>query len=132
MSYIELFGSIFGLWAVVLSTQEKVSSWYIGILNVLLSFLMFYQIQLYSDMLLQVYFLITNLMGWYLWTHPKEGLENKNNQLKISVLNNKEKIIYGLTIFLGTIFCGFSSGIFTNYFLFFFKNQPHFLIGIPS
>lgn len=126
MSYIELFGSIFGLWAVILSTQEKVSSWYIGILNVLLSFFMFYQIQLYSDMLLQIYFLITNLIGWYLWTHPKKGLENKNNQLKISALNNKEKIIYGLSIFLGTIFCGFFIGHIHELFPVFFQKPAAF------
>ena len=126
MSYIELFGSIFGLWAVVLSTQEKVSSWYIGILNVLLSFFMFYQIQLYSDMLLQVYFLATNLMGWYLWTNPRKGLENENNQLKISVLNNEEKIIYSSIIFLGTILCGFFIGHIHELFPFFFQKPAAF------
>jgi nicotinamide mononucleotide transporter len=126
MSYIELFGSFFGLWAVVLSTQEKVSSWYIGILNVLLSFFMFYQIQLYSDMLLQVYFLATNLMGWYLWTHPKKGLENKDNQLKISNLRNKEKIIYSVTIFSATVICGFLIGHIHELFPLFFQKPAAF------
>jgi nicotinamide mononucleotide transporter len=126
MSYIELFGSVFGLWAVVLSTQEKVSSWYIGILNVLLSFFMFYQIQLYSDMLLQVYFFISNLMGWYLWTHPKKGLENKDKQLKVSGLNSKEKIIYSAIILLATIFCGFFIGHIHELFPVFFQKPAAF------
>ena len=126
MSYIELFGSVFGLWAVVLSTKEKVSSWYIGIVNVLLSFLMFYQINLYSDMLLQVYFLVTNIMGWYLWTHPRSGSENEANQLKISFLSNKEKAIYSFFIVIGTVFCGFFISKIHEIFPLFFQKPAAF------
>ena len=126
MSYIELLGAVFGLWAVVLSTQEKVSSWYIGVVNVLLSFWMFYQIQLYSDMFLQVYFLVTNLLGWYWWTHPKKGAENEINQLKISILNNKEKINYSVIIFAGTFLCGFFIGHIHELFPLFFQKPAAF------
>jgi nicotinamide mononucleotide transporter len=106
MSLIELVGTIFGFWAVWLSTKEKVSSWYIGILNVVCFFWMFYQIQLYSDMLLQIYFFVTNLLGWYFWTHPKEGDRNTDNQLKINVLSQSQKIKTSIFIALGTLLVG--------------------------
>ncbi len=110
MSFLELVGTIFGLWAVWLSTKEKVSSWYIGILNVACFFWMFYQIQLYSDMLLQVYFFVTNLMGWYFWTHPKIEDANSVNYLKINTLNKNQQILTGIFIAAGTIFVGFFMG----------------------
>ncbi len=48
---------------------------------------MFYQVQFYSDMLLQVYFLIMSFYGWWKWTHPKDETEtNKRDELKISNL----------------------------------------------
>ncbi len=48
---------------------------------------MFYQVQFYSDMLLQVYFLIMSFYGWWKWTHPKDEPEtNKRDELKISNL----------------------------------------------
>lgn len=126
MSLIELVGTLFGFWAVWLSTKEKVSSWYIGILNVVCFFWMFYQIQLYSDMLLQVYFFITNLMGWYFWTHPKKGDENLSNQLKINVLNQNQKIATGVFIALGTLFVGLFIGRVHEIMPYFFQKPASF------
>jgi nicotinamide mononucleotide transporter len=48
---------------------------------------MFYQVRLYSDMFLQVYFLIMSFYGWWKWSHPKEKTgANKRNELKITSL----------------------------------------------
>lgn len=86
MSYLEFFGTISGAWAVWLSAKENVWSWGVGLVNVVLSFFLFYQIQLYPDMFLQVFFFVTNLLGWWQWTHPKQNETNYNKELKISKL----------------------------------------------
>lgn len=70
MSYLEFLGVISGAVAVGLSARANVWSWPIGVVNVVLFFFLFFQIQLYPDMLLQVFFFVTNLMGWWTWTHP--------------------------------------------------------------
>lgn len=126
MSLIELVGTLFGFWAVWLSTKEKVSSWYIGILNVACFFWMFYQIQLYSDVLLQVYFFVTNLLGWYYWTHPKEGSENADNQLKINVLNQWQRFYAGIFIGLGTLLVGLFIGQIHEIAPYFFQKPASF------
>jgi len=72
MSYLEFYATITGLVAVILSAQENVWSWIVGLVNVVLAFIMFYQIQLYPDMFLQVFFFITNLIGFWQWKYPKE------------------------------------------------------------
>lgn len=111
MSYLEFFGTIAGGVAVWLSAKENIWSWWIGIVNVILFFFLFYQIQLYPDMFLQVFFLITNLMGWWQWKYPKEGQENTSNELKISSLSRKNIV---LLLALGMVFTGIF-GSFTQH-----------------
>lgn len=73
MSYLEFMGVISGAVAVWLSARASAWSWPVGVVNVVLFFFLFFQIQLYPDMFLQVFFFVTNLMGWWAWTHPKPG-----------------------------------------------------------
>lgn len=96
MSYLEFFGTVAGLIAVILSAMAHVWSWPIGIVNVVLFFFLFFQVQLYPDMFLQVFFFVTNLMGWWRWTHPRPGEEDRNRELKVSFMPAKNLI--GITL----------------------------------
>jgi nicotinamide mononucleotide transporter len=106
MSYLEFFGTLSGAIAVWLSAKENIWSWPIGIINVVLFFFLFFQVQLYPDMFLQVFFFITNLMGWWRWTHPAKEEENQKNQLRVSLMPTKmlaSMILIGL---VGTVTMG--------------------------
>ncbi len=76
MSYIELVGTLLYLWSVWLISQRNMLTWPVGIISVLLYMMLFYQIQLYSDALEQIYYLGTSLYGWWYWgstrKHPEE------------------------------------------------------------
>ena len=103
MSYIEFFGTIFTVWCVWLTARAKVLSWPIGIVGVTLFMFLFYQIQLYSDMFEQVFFLITGFIGWWVWLHPKTKDEaNKNAELKITTNTLKQNLAYAGIIIAGT------------------------------
>jgi nicotinamide mononucleotide transporter len=93
VSCLEFFGLLSGIIAVGLSSVANVWSWPIGIVNVVLSFFVFYQVQLYPDMFLQIFFLVTNAIGWWRWLHPKAGEEDRKNQLRISYLNTNGKLL---------------------------------------
>lgn len=97
MSHLEFWATITGAVAVWLSARENVWSWIIGLFNVVLAFVMFYQIQLYPDMFLQVFFFITNLIGWWQWKFPKEEEANQKNELKISKLSSTQWIMLGIS-----------------------------------
>lgn len=103
LSYLELFGWLTGITAVYLSANANLWSWPIGIANVTLSFFLFYQVQLYPDMLLQVFFFITNVLGWLRWANPREGEEDLRRELKVSWMERKQLVITVLTGLLGTI-----------------------------
>lgn len=106
MSYIEFFGVIAGLIAVWLSAKANIWSWPIGIVNVVLSFFLYYQIQLYPDMFLQVFFFVTNIVGWWRWANPKAGEEDYKDELRVSYMPWKQFLfIFGISI-LGTFVLG--------------------------
>lgn len=73
MSYLEFWGVVSGAVAVWLSARANVWSWPVGLIAVVLSLILFFQVQLYPDVFLQVFFFVTNLMGWWAWTHPRAG-----------------------------------------------------------
>ena len=106
ISHIEFWATLSGAIAVWLSMKEHLMSWVIGIINVALAFWMFFQIQLYPDMFLQVFFLVTNILGFYFWKFPTEGNANTKNQLKISTLNISQNAYLSGVVLLGTVLLG--------------------------
>ncbi len=111
MSPVELIGTIFGLWCVWLAAKNKVLNWPIGLVNIIFFMVLFWQVQLYSDVLLQIYFFFITFYGWYLWTHPKEGQGDGNNELKVTTYTNYQRVYYGIFIMGAVVFLG---AIMTN------------------
>ena len=77
MSWLELFGVLFNLACVILVARKHISTWPIGIVGSLLFIDMFWQIALYSDAILNLYFVVTGFMGWWMWhkEKPATGVE---------------------------------------------------------
>jgi nicotinamide mononucleotide transporter len=69
VQWIEWVAAIAGAVSVYLSTRQKILSWPTAILNVSLYTFIFYRSGLYSDMGLQVVYLILSIYGWYQWLH---------------------------------------------------------------
>ncbi|NOE83798.1 nicotinamide riboside transporter PnuC [Vibrio cholerae] len=70
MSWIEAVGTLFGLLCIWFASQEKTINYLFGLINVTLFAVIFYQIQLYGILLLQLFFFCANIYGWYAWTRP--------------------------------------------------------------
>ncbi len=104
MSYIEFFGTIFGLTSTFLAIKANIHTWTTGIVNVLIFFGLYFQIQLYSDMLLQMFFLVMFSYGWWNWTI--KGRDN-NNDKHISLLSNMRRFIWITSILIATLALGF-------------------------
>jgi nicotinamide mononucleotide transporter len=72
LSYVELLGTLFNLWSVWLVARNRILSWPIGIVGVVLFLVLFYQIQLYADTFEQVYYLFASLYGWWYWARSSD------------------------------------------------------------
>ncbi|MDW7694435.1 nicotinamide riboside transporter PnuC [Flammeovirgaceae bacterium SG7u.111] len=100
ISYVELIGTAFGLLSVYLASRANILTWGTGIVNEVFLFILFFQVQLYADMFLQVYFFIVTLYGWYNW-------KTKENKKKVSKISPNNRLIIALAIVIGTILSGY-------------------------
>jgi nicotinamide mononucleotide transporter len=106
LSYLEFFGVVTGLGAIWLSAKANIWSWPVGIINVTLSFFLYFQTQLYPDMFLQIFFLITNISGWWRWANPKPYEEDRKHELRVSFMGMKKFAIISSIGLLGTFVLG--------------------------
>ncbi|UVJ45887.1 nicotinamide riboside transporter PnuC [Pseudomonas sp. LS1212] len=68
MSGLELFAAALGVIAVWLTVKQNPWCWPIGLVMVLLYSWIFFEVKLYSDMLLQLVYAVLQLYGWWQWT----------------------------------------------------------------
>jgi nicotinamide mononucleotide transporter len=93
-------GTFFGLISVWFAAKENILTWSTGLINVISFFAIFYQVNLYSDMFLQIYFFITSIYGWITW-------RNQNKKAKpISILTATQRIIVLFVIISSTLILG--------------------------
>lgn len=70
----------FGLISVLLIAREKIWGWPLGLVNVTLFAIVFFQARLYASMALQLMFFGLCLYGWHSWLHGGAG----HGQLQVS------------------------------------------------
>ena len=68
LSWIEAVGTVAGLLCIWLASLEKIVNYLFGLINVTLFAIIFFQVQLYASLLLQLFFFAANLYGWYAWS----------------------------------------------------------------
>lgn len=69
LTVIEWAGTVTGIACVALQARARIEAWPIGIVSVVLYAWFFWQIKLYADAGLQVFYLVTGFYGWWHWTH---------------------------------------------------------------
>lgn len=106
ISLAELIGTFFGLMSVALAAKAKVLNYPVGIINVFFFFVIFFQVQMYADMFLQVYFFFVSLYGWWKWTHPTMIEETLTHELKITVNGRRSNFLMVLGITVGFVVMG--------------------------
>ena len=105
LSWIEAIGTLAGLICIWLASKEKTSNYLFGLINVTLFALIFFQIQLYASLLLQVFFFLANLYGWYVWRRPQS---ESDNELVVRWLTVPKAISWALV-------CALAIGLLTLY-----------------
>ena len=89
MDAIQWIAAIAGAVSVYLSARENIWSWPTAIVNVGLYIIVFLHSGLYSDMGLQVVYLILSIYGWYEWLYGGTG----RTQLKVARATPREWLI---------------------------------------
>jgi nicotinamide mononucleotide transporter len=67
LHYLEYAANGFYLLAVFLAARNSIHTWWLGIIGCSLFAALFFQVQLYAESLLMLFFIATNFIGWYQW-----------------------------------------------------------------
>ena len=91
---IDMLSALFGLTTVFLAGRNSKYNFYVGYIYTALLFFMFWQKNLYANLILQPISLGINIMGQYRWSHPRKGEESgeKKGDLKVTMLSWQERI----------------------------------------
>lgn len=108
LHYLELFAVVFGIVGVLLTAKQNIWCWPVGLANVTLSLFVFYYAKLYADVLLQAFYLVMTLYGWYQWLWGGE----KKSSLYIRHIKRLEVI---LLIVIGTVGSAVMGYVFNHY-----------------
>lgn len=106
MSYLEFFGTLLNILTVWLCARKNIWNWPLGIVAVILFAALFYQIHLYSDLLEQVYYLVTGFWGWWMWSAIGKGVDGDRRERAVSSLSRAKVGVTLLVLLFGTLALG--------------------------
>lgn len=106
---LEAVAFFFGIASVWFAKKENALVYPVGLIATVITAWLFYAAGYLGDMLVNVYYSVLSLYGWYNWTRRKD-----EKPLEISRTNAQEKLT-GFAIFFVTIVVIFAVYTFTNH-----------------
>ncbi len=94
---LELIAVSFGIASVIFAKSENILVFPTGIISTILYVIICYKFILFGDMLINIYYTLMSLYGWYVWSFKVSG---KNIVITIS---KKDDLVKSVFIFLSTI-----------------------------
>jgi nicotinamide mononucleotide transporter len=110
MGVIEIIATLLGLACVYLTIRQNIWCWPVGLAMVALYVVIFHQARLYSDMGLQVVYIVMQIYGWYYWLHGRTGGE----PTPVTTLTASARLGWLGVAAIGTIGLGYSMSTWTN------------------
>jgi nicotinamide mononucleotide transporter len=83
---VEIGANVFMAAAIFLAGRNSVHTWWLGIVGCSLFALLFYQSNLYAEVLLQAFLIGSGVLGWWKWTRGNRGAPLPVSHAKFSSL----------------------------------------------
>ena len=94
MSAFEVVGTVAGVLSVLLTVRQSLWCWPVGIVSVAAYAVLFFQIRLYADAALQVFYVATGFYGWYAWRYGGAG----RSELPVRTLSGRQRLALALLL----------------------------------
>ncbi len=101
MSLLELLAVITGLCAVWFAARANIITWIFALINAVLFFMLYYQVNLYSAMILQLFFFFNAFYGWFNWKR-----QSINGDEPVTLLSHKGRLAWVVAVIAGAIAMG--------------------------
>lgn len=102
-SWIEIVASLAGFICVYLIIKRNIWCWPTGLLQVSLFMVVFYEVKLYSDLLLHGIYVVMQFYGWWYWLR---GKDQENEVIVVNMPVSHSLIWVGVTV-VGSVLLGF-------------------------
>lgn len=86
MSPLEIAANSVMALATILAGRNNIHSWWLGIVGCALFSVLFYDVKLYADVALQLFFIVTCLIGWREWAAGDHGRQMPITSVKAATL----------------------------------------------
>jgi nicotinamide mononucleotide transporter len=83
---LEISANVVTAVAIFLAGRNNIHTWWTGILGCSLFGVLFYQSNLYADVLLQLFFVVSSAVGWWQWLRGAKGEALPISRAKLSTL----------------------------------------------
>lgn len=70
---LEIAANVMTSAAIFLAGRNSVHTWWSGIIGCSLFAVLFFQWQLYADVVLQAFFIVSSILGWWQWMKGQQG-----------------------------------------------------------
>ncbi|MCI0523343.1 MAG: nicotinamide riboside transporter PnuC [Bacteroidales bacterium] len=101
MSLLELLAVLTGLAAVWFAARANIITWIFALFNAVLFFMLYYQVNLYSAMILQFFFFFNAIYGWFNWRR-----QGSNGDEPVTLLLHKQRVLWVAAVMAGAILMG--------------------------
>jgi len=75
LTWLQAVGTIFGVVQVLLARKNNIDNYLFGIVSILISLFVMYRSKLYADIILNLYYLVMSIYGWFYWKFGKQAAE---------------------------------------------------------
>ena len=110
METTEWIAAGLGLVNVALVVRRSVWNYAFAIAMVTLSFFVFWDSRLYSDALLQIFFLVINVYGWFHWLR----LRRMEGAIVPTLLTPRQRLAWGVGTLAAALLWGYGMAVYTD------------------
>lgn len=96
--FLELTAVFFGTVSVLFAKKNNILVYPTGLVSTLIFVYILFEWKLFGDFIINIYYSIMSVVGWYLWSRKKNGV----TEFPISIMNRSDYFISSI-IFLGTL-----------------------------
>lgn len=111
--FLEITAVLFGVISVLFARKNNILVYPTGLISTLIFIYILYNFKLYGEFIINIYYSVMSILGWYFWSRRNNGQE----EFPISIMNLKEykisAIIFTVTLlFIALVYHFFDK--FTN------------------
>ena len=97
---LEITAVLFGIISVLFARKNNILVYPTGLISTLIFIYILYNFKLYGEFIINIYYSVMSILGWYLWSRRNNGQE----EFPISIMNSKEYKISGLIFTVTLLF----------------------------